>query len=83
MGRFNLNMITCMSQNLVNLVDFVFHSQRRLAISNICMSQSGANLVDFGFSPIEDPIAVGVGFKNCFAHDQHGKEVTPSRNFSA
>ena len=52
MCRFNLNMITCMSQNLV---DFVFHSQRRLEILNICMSQRVVDLVHLGFSPIEAP----------------------------
>ena len=35
-----------MSQNLVDLVDFVFHSQRRVEILNKCMSQ---NVVDFVF----------------------------------
>ncbi len=38
-----------MSQNVVDLVDFVFHSQRRLEISNICMSQNVVDLVDFVF----------------------------------
>ena len=35
-----------MSQNLVDLVDFVFHSQRRVEILNKCTSQ---NVVDFVF----------------------------------
>ena len=55
MCRFNLNMITCMSQNLV---DFVFHSQRRLEFLNICMSQSVVDLVDLGFSQIEAPKSI-------------------------
>ena len=37
------------SQNVVDLVDFVFHSQRRLEISIICMSQNMDDLVDFVF----------------------------------
>ena len=32
-----------------NVVDFGFHSQRRLKISNICMSQNVVDLVDFVF----------------------------------
>ena len=35
-----------MSQNLVDLVDFAFHSQRRF---EICMSQNVVELVDFVF----------------------------------
>ena len=38
--------IISMSQNLVDLVDFVFHSQRRF---EICMSQNVVELVDFVF----------------------------------
>ena len=38
-----------MSQNLVDLVDLVLHSQRKLEISNICLSQNLVNLVDFVF----------------------------------
>ena len=40
-------LIISMSQNLVDLVDFVFHSQRRF---KICMSQNVVELVDFVFN---------------------------------
>ena len=43
------------TQNLVDFVDFVFHSQRRLEILNICVSQSVVDLVDLGVSLIETP----------------------------
>ena len=38
-----------MSQNRVDLVDFMFHSQRMLSISIISMSQNLVDLVDFVF----------------------------------
>ena len=38
-----------MSQNIVDLVDFVFHSQRGVEILNICMSKNLVDLVDFVF----------------------------------
>ena len=44
-----------MSQNVVDLVDFVFHSQRRLKNLNICMSQKVVDLVDLGFPLIKAP----------------------------
>ena len=43
------------TQNLVDFVDFIFLSQRRLEILNICMSQSVVDLVDLGVSLIETP----------------------------
>ena len=42
-----------MSQNVVDLVDFLFHSQRRLKNLNICMSQKVVDLVDLGFPLIK------------------------------
>ena len=47
--------IISMSQNVVELVDFVFHSQRRLKNLNICMSQKVVDLVDLGFPLIMAP----------------------------
>ena len=47
--------IISMSQNVVELVDFVFHSQRRLKILNICMSQKVVDLGDLGFPLIKAP----------------------------
>ena len=38
-----------MSQNVVDLVDFVILSERRLENLNICMSQNVVDLVDFVF----------------------------------
>ena len=38
-----------MSHNVVDMVDFVFHIQRRVEILNICMSQNLVDLVDFVF----------------------------------
>ena len=47
-----------MSQNVIDLVDFVFHSQLRLKNLNICMSKKVVDLVDLvylGFSLIKVP----------------------------
>ena len=40
---------------MVDLVDFGFHIERRLEISNICMSQKVVDLVDLGFPLIKAP----------------------------
>ena len=39
-----------MSQNVVDLVDFDFHSQRRPNILNICVSEKLVDKVDLGFA---------------------------------
>ena len=39
-----------MSRNVVDLVDFYFHSQRRLKLLNICVSKKLVDLVDLGLA---------------------------------
>ena len=39
-----------MSRNGVDLVDFDFHSQRRLRILNVCVSEKLVDKVDLGFA---------------------------------
>ena len=40
-----------MSQNMVDLVDFVILSEGRLKMSNICVSEKLVDKVDFGLAP--------------------------------
>ena len=39
-----------LSQNMVALVNFGFHSQRRPKILNICVSEKMVDYVDLGFA---------------------------------